>query len=382
MRNKDSNLLITAAPVTLVGGTIKRLNIWAENLCKRNKATLLYWAPAPRQAEKMIASGSAPSRLQLCYSRTLNRPGRILLVPAICRIIFQLLKQKPNYVISMFLWSGLATGIAINILRALRIADIKHGMYLAGDICPASHSNSSRTLLYSLASKICLHLADETIAISQHTLDINTKKYGINSQRKTHIVPISVHNSHIHHSPKKNSGTFTFCIISRLVAVKGVHHVIRAFHNICTKDDHIRLEIYGEGKEKTRLIELARSLKLKDKIRFHGWTDSPLQRMSRSNCLVLHSKIEGTPRSILEAASIGIPTIATNVGGIPDIILDGQTGWLVPYQDEQQLARTMSYVINNPDQLRRVGNAARQYTLSKHSADKETAALSRIIFGD
>jgi glycosyltransferase involved in cell wall biosynthesis len=131
------------------------------------------------------------------------------------------------------------------------------------------------------------------------------------------------------------------------------------------------LVIYGDGPQETELRALVAHLGLSDRVDFAGWTESPLDAVLDIDCLLLPSFSEGTPRSILEAASVGVPAIATRVGGIPDIVSDGESGWLVPAGDVESLLSVMEIVIQDPSLLTVAGAAARERMLSRLNANDE-----------
>jgi glycosyltransferase involved in cell wall biosynthesis len=85
---------------------------------------------------------------------------------------------------------------------------------------------------------------------------------------------------------------------------------------------------------------------------------------------VLFSRTEGHPLVVLEAMATGLPVVATPVGGIPGIIEDGETGFLVPTDDEAVLQAKLIQLLSSPRQLSEVGSKARSVALERYAADR------------
>ena len=155
--------------------------------------------------------------------------------------------------------------------------------------------------------------------------------------------------------------------VGRLVEMKGTEHLIRAFALLSRTRPLLRLEIVGDGPLRRRLQALAGSLALEPRVRFLGALPhaEALARMRRASMLVLPSvhtptgRVEGLGMVLLEAAATGVPVVASRVGGIPEGVVDGQTGLLAPERDVAALHACMATLLDQPDTRRRMGNAAR-----------------------
>ena len=124
--------------------------------------------------------------------------------------------------------------------------------------------------------------------------------------------------------------------IGRLSKEKGFDLLIKAFIKL---NNNYRLYILGEGKEKKSLLQLIKSLNIKDKIFFLGFQKNPYKYLYKSNLLILPSKYEGLPNVVLEANALGIPVVAFNCpGGTREIIKDGLNGFLVKCENTDELA--------------------------------------------
>jgi len=116
----------------------------------------------------------------------------------------------------------------------------------------------------------------------------------------------------------------------RLVPIKGVGHLIRAVTLLRSDFPDVRLEIAGSGPERVALEREVTSLGMDNHVKFLGWQADLMSVLARWDVFALPSLEEGFGIAALEAMAAGLPIVATSVGGIPELIEDGRTGWLVP----------------------------------------------------
>ena len=128
-------------------------------------------------------------------------------------------------------------------------------------------------------------------------------------------------------------------IAARLNPVKDVKTLIRAFGEAAKQCDNIRLLIAGDGEQRQELEEMAGSLCLPDTVKFIGWQTDMNSFYHSLNVNMLSSISETFPYAITEGARMGCATISTAVGGIPKVVIDGKTGFLVDPGDWQTMAR-------------------------------------------
>ena len=174
--------------------------------------------------------------------------------------------------------------------------------------------------------------------------------------------------------------------VARLVEMKGTEYLIRAFAALDPRHRATRLVILGDGELMRPLRALAASLDVAARIDFLGARPhvEALSRMRSAAMLVLPSvhtktgRVEGLGMVMLEAAATGVPVVASRVGGIPEGLVAGETGLLVPERDPAALAQAMSNLLDAPDMRRRMGHAARAFVTRKFDAVTLGAALEDI----
>lgn len=142
--------------------------------------------------------------------------------------------------------------------------------------------------------------------------------------------------------------------------------------------DQIQLIFVGNGDCRNLLEEKAE--KIKSKVKFTGTISEPeyYKCMLESNCFILFSKNEGMPIAVLEAMRSGLPVIGSRVAGIPEQIEDGKTGFVVDL-DEKQLAEVLRKVIDNKDELPKMGEASYNLFLEKFTIEAMVYKYSQIF---
>lgn len=161
----------------------------------------------------------------------------------------------------------------------------------------------------------------------------------------------------------------TVTFVGRLVPEKGLDCLLRAWSSLDLAPTDVLL-LAGDGPERAALENLARQLGIAGRVRFLGKADEPERILQASDLFVLPSFTEGMPNSLLEAMATGLPCIATRVGGIPDLIANGQNGLLVPPGDPKALAEAMDHVLGDPQGAARLGVEARRTVEGTYSIDR------------
>ena len=133
----------------------------------------------------------------------------------------------------------------------------------------------------------------------------------------------------------------------------------------------VKGRIVGSGPLKKELVTYAEKLRLlPDHLVFQECCEDVLSAYNSSDIFVLTSDCEGTPNVILEAMSCGLPVVAFRVGGIPDIIKDGDSGFLANDGDEKSMVEIIANLASDKDLRERIGKCAREYVVNVHSLEK------------
>jgi glycosyltransferase involved in cell wall biosynthesis len=167
-----------------------------------------------------------------------------------------------------------------------------------------------------------------------------------------------------------------------LLFVGGLHHrkgadvLFRAVASL--PPSGFRLLVCGEGESEDDLRALAAELGVSDRVRFLGYCRDVPGLMAAADLFVLPSRWEGCPMVILEAMAAGLPIVATAVGGVPELIRDGQEGLLVPPDDAVTLAGAIHELLNDPARARRLGRQARTRVEQAFSIDGAAQQMTAV----
>jgi sugar transferase (PEP-CTERM/EpsH1 system associated) len=148
--------------------------------------------------------------------------------------------------------------------------------------------------------------------------------------------------------------------IGRLHAQKGFPYLLRATAELVTRMPHVRLLVVGEGELRRLLGDQCQDLGLAETVTFAGLRTDVPQILSSLDLLVLPSLWEGMPNVVLEAMAAELPVVATTVGGTPEVVVDGETGILVPAADVEALARAIERLLSDCALRQRMGQAGRK----------------------
>jgi glycosyltransferase involved in cell wall biosynthesis len=234
--------------------------------------------------------------------------------------------------------------------------------------------------------KIVAERADKIIAVSKFTKTTLTSAYNI-SDSKIQVIYNGIYPQQYHcteaeiEETKKNyniENEPTILYVGRLEPRKGLVYLLKAFA-ILSKETTCRLIISGGGNSAS-LKELAGTLGIKEKVIFTGQVDDATLKRLYNACdvFVLSSLLEGFGLTILEAMAAGKPVVATNVGGIPEIMKDNIHGKLVEKRNPEQLSEALRFYVENPKTAKKTGEHNRKYVTENFSWTKTASETQHL----
>jgi glycosyltransferase involved in cell wall biosynthesis len=165
-------------------------------------------------------------------------------------------------------------------------------------------------------------------------------------------------------------GTPVIGMVGNLYPVKGYSFFIRSMQQVKSRFPDARFIICGRGKLQPELESLARQCGLENSLQFLGFRPDVRRLLQVMDIFVLSSLSEGLSLAILEAMDAGKPTVVTNVGGNPEIVVDGETGFLVPAQNPEALTERVSLLLRDRSLSKQMGQKGRQRVLSLFSRER------------
>src|SRR6266498_299444 len=166
--------------------------------------------------------------------------------------------------------------------------------------------------------------------------------------------------------------------IGRMTAVKRTDDVLVAFKRLREDGVEAVLCMVGDGPDRPQLEQRAHELGIVRDTLFLGYQEDVAQFYAAFDALVLPSSIEGTPVSAIEALAAGRPVVATRVGGVPDVVEEGEDGFLVEPGATEELAERLAQLAADPELRERMGRAGRDRVLPRYAVPRLVDDVDRL----
>jgi glycosyltransferase involved in cell wall biosynthesis len=167
-------------------------------------------------------------------------------------------------------------------------------------------------------------------------------------------------------------------VVGRLEPQKGHAHLLDAWPTVLREFPDARLLLVGDGSLRAALQAQARARGAAGSVIFAGFRTDVSRMLDALDVLCLPSLYEGMPLTVIEAAAMARPVVATAVDGTPEVVREGETGRLVPPADAPALARALLELLRDPDAARRMGQAGRALALERFDLDRQVEATARV----
>ena len=205
-------------------------------------------------------------------------------------------------------------------------------------------------------------------------------------QQKMHLNPDGVDTS-IFHGADPAQAPPVFVAVGRFVDKKAPHLTLLAFKQVVSSVPNARLVMIGDGPLWEACQQIARAEGISGAVEFLGpRAHSEVAAIMRgARAFVQHSitpsyeDAEGTPNAIKEAGATGLPVVSTRHTGIPEIVIEGKTGFLVDEGDLRGMAEHMARLAKDPDLAARLGRAAREFVCAEFSMQRSIDSLTRVV---
>lgn len=243
---------------------------------------------------------------------------------------------------------------------AAKLAGVK--TIIAEEIGIPNHSSVAKKIF-----RFVYTFADQVVGVSnsviKHLINI-----GEIPEHKGYVIynPVSIPQK----SETIDKDYFNIIYVGRLEKVKNVETLVRAFSHL--KQKNLQLTIVGDGNEMENLQSLAKKVSLENNIIFTGFTDTPSHFLSNADLFVLPSFSEGFGIAAVEAMMLKIPVLCSNVGGIPEFIIDEENnGWLFNPKDENELILKLNTILSlDKNSQQKIAQKGYQSVIEKFTVEK------------
>ena len=264
----------------------------------------------------------------------------------IIKLVHLFKKEKPDVVNTHIYASKYA-------LPAAAIAGVKKKIHTVHSMAQKEQGSLGKkvnTFLYR-------HCGVVPVALSNEVKKSIGEVYGLQES----IIPVVYNGIDLSKCIRKNdyeaNGVFTIVHVGRFMKVKNHKTLIRAFARFAEKKESIRLQLLGEGELLDEMKDYAEKLKVADKVEFLGLQSNVYPYLNKADVFCLPSEYEGVPMTLIEAMGTGLPIVASNVGGIPDMLVNGENALLVE-PNYVAVEKAIEKLYNDVEFRIRLGNAA------------------------
>jgi glycosyltransferase involved in cell wall biosynthesis len=166
--------------------------------------------------------------------------------------------------------------------------------------------------------------------------------------------------------------------LGRVVPGKRIDVMLEATARLVKQWPGFRFLVAGQGASEAALQARTRELGLGERVRFCGWVEDPFSFLAALDALVLLSDSEGLPVSLLEAMHVGLPLVVNRVGGIPEVVEDGVTGFVLEGLDPASVAERFLRLARDPGLRERLAREGQRLVAEKFSLEKQAAEMRRV----
>lgn len=221
-----------------------------------------------------------------------------------------------------------------------------------------------KKFIYAKIEKLTLKYADFIIPVSNNLKEKLTDRHGKEDDKiKLIYNGIGINTSIV--NIKKRDEKFKFLFVGRLVEIKNVELLLQGLDYINKNGKDFVCNIIGDGEDLEKLKNMTKDLGLESKVRFLGYRNDIQEFMVKSNVLILTSKMEGIPITIIEAFANKLPVISTAVGGVLEMIVNGETGVLFDLENKDEFNRVLLDLVENKYDLDKLSDNAYNEYLEK-----------------
>ena len=294
--------------------------------------------------------------------------------PSVIKQLVAVFKKNKPDIVHIHNW-----GVYVEAVIAARLAGIKsivvtiHGPYRA---YPDTTIDRFKKLIRQRAEFLLSHFVSSFIAVSASVKDYVVRDIGIN-QNKVQIIRNGVSaladNEYTHSHDNQELNLIS---IGRVASIKNHKFMLNGFKQAIDAPLSVKLTIVGDGPELASIKQYASELGIDNFVNFTGFRTDIDQILADKDVFIMTSNYEGISIAMLEAMRHGLPVIATNVGGIPEMGINKVTGILVEPNDVTALADAIQYMANNKQERLDMGSRSYRHFMNEFN---ESAVIEKYL---
>ena len=372
-----------------IGGPARHVVILNRGLERRGHRTLLvHGAVSADEAslEHLTVAGHLRTAKVPELGRRISPLGD---ARALFRLVRLTLRESPDVIHTHTAKAGALGRIAAFVFNATRrrrsrciVVHTFHGHVLEGYFHPAIDAGI-RVVERALAS-----ITDRIITLSALQRREIVERFRITRAAKAALIPLGLDLQNLLELPAGGRSyrpelaipgdAIVIGYVGRMVPIKDLRTLLTAFGLALAKQPNLWLVLAGDGPIRDDLQALAHRSGIAERVRFLGWTEDLPRTYATLDICALSSLNEGTPVAAIEAMAAGKAVASTAVGGVPDVIENGVTGLLVAPGSNEALAEALVRLAADPNERRRLGEAARLSVAARYSPHRLVEEVERL----
>lgn len=283
-------------------------------------------------------------------------------------------REKPDIVHTHTAKAGSVGRLAAFLARVPIVVHTFHGHVLHG------YFGSLKTRFFRTVEKMLARCSTVIIAVSESCRQ-DLIHYKISTPDHIRMIPLGLELEKFRHS---NNGARSSCraewgipvdafltgIIARLVPIKRHADLLKAVALVLPEFPDAWFAIIGDGDLRTELEEMSRELGISHRVVFTGFRNDTERVYHALDLTVLTSGNEGLPVTVIESLSSGVSVVATRVGGVPELIDEGRTGFIVQPCNPESIADGLKKALRDPEKTKAMGKLAQEETIANYSSQR------------
>ena len=372
-----------------IGGPARHVSVLDAGLSRRGYETLLLYGESG-DSEGSFAHLVTEQKLPAYAISTLSR--RVSVWKDICTffsILRHLFRIKPDVVHTHTAKAGVVGRFAATVFNITRshmkrclVVHTYHGNVFRG------YFGSVVNWLVRFAERLFGFCTDYVVVISEQQFSEIVREFRIVPREKTKIIPlgldlerflaVSVSLPSLREELAISRTSLVLGFVGRLVMIKDVETLLRAFKVVQGKIKNAVLLVVGDGPVREKMMSLAKSLGVSGGVTFLGWRHDLPTLYRTMDIFLLSSRNEGTPVSVIEAMAAGLPVVATNVGGVPDLVKHEHSGLLVPAGNPAALAEAVFRLAGDTHTRIAMGREGRNIARARYTSERLVQDVDRL----
>ena len=324
-----------------------------------------------RQAVRAPGRLFAALRLSLQMMRPSDRPAlwHLIYLAEACWIALELARRKIDHLHAHFGTNSAEVAMLVSALSGIGYSFTLHG---TGEYDKATLLHlAEKVKRAAFVVVVCSYVRGQMFRITspQHWHKVKVVRCGIDA---------GFVDADVSPPPRNNR----LVCVGRLCEEKGQILLLGAIESLVKEGRRLELVLVGDGEHRALIERLIADLDLTGSVTITGWAtaDEVKRHILNARSLILPSFAEGLPIVIIEAMLLARPVLSTYVAGIPELVVNGETGWLFPAGSEEDIACAVRACLDAPaERLRAMGAAGRERALRDHDIGEQAAALSALF---